>query len=73
MERLESNYWKEKIMPGKRDDYDYRIPWNPSAEEWQRYTQREVELARVNIVVRRNPPNTTLHSKETISQVLAKA
>jgi len=49
-----------------KEIYDYKVPWTPSAEAFKKYQIREVELARVNIHVKRNPPETTLHSRFTV-------
>ncbi len=55
------------------DIYDYRIPWNPSEQRFQQYLEREVQLARINVVAKNNNPTDTLHSKATVSKVLQKA
>jgi hypothetical protein len=47
------------------EDWHERARWTPSAEEFQRYLEREVEMARLNLE-RGNPPSSTLDSSATI-------
>ena len=55
---------KEKIV---RELYDYRIPWCPTPERFEQYLVREVQLAKVNLMI----SSETLHSKRTIHQAKA--
>ncbi len=60
----------EHELPATRrsrdEDWHERAKWTPSAEEFQGYLVREVEMAKVNIK-RGNPANSTLHSSATIA------
>ena len=45
---------------------DTPIGWNPTPEQFDRYLQREVEMARRNLARPNTHHATTLHSPETI-------
>jgi len=49
------------------EDWHERARWTPTAEEFQRYLDREVEMAKANIA-KGNSANSTLHSSATITR-----
>lgn len=49
-----------------KEEWHERAKWTPTAEEFEAYLVREVEMAKVNLS-RGNPANSTLHSATTIA------
>ncbi len=48
------------------DDWHERAKWTPTAEEFQRYLAREVEMAKANLARGNLLASSTLHSSATI-------
>jgi hypothetical protein len=60
---------RQPLGPTERSDEGWheRARWTPTAKEFQRYLEREVEMARANLA-RGNPANSTLHSSATLTR-----
>jgi hypothetical protein len=52
------------------EDWHERAKWEPTAEEFQKYLEREIVMAKANIanIARDNLASSTLHSSATITR-----
>ena len=71
---MNSDSQAHEAVPGTRrsrdEDWHERAKWEPTDEEFQRYLEREVEMAKANLA-KGNPANSTLHSSATVARAQA--